>query len=214
MREAAVARILAAAGTAIAARGRFLIVLAGGSTPRGVYESLRAARSDWPAWHVYYGDERCLPVGDDARNSRMAAGAWLDHVPIPDGQIHAIPAELGPTRGAARYAELLGTVGDFDLVLLGLGEDGHTASLFPGHPLGDSAGAVDVLPVLDAPKPPPERVSLGARRLSRSAEVIFLVSGDDKRAAVAQWRSGAPIPARAIAPDAGVDVIVEARSIG
>jgi 6-phosphogluconolactonase len=95
-------------------------------------------------------------------------------------------------------------------VLLGLGEDGHTASLFPGHEWGAAPGSPDVLAVLDAPKPPSQRVTLSAARLSRAREVWFVVSGDSKREAVAQWHSGENIPARAITPAAGVDVLVAA----
>lgn len=184
-------------------------MLAGGNTPREIYRALGAARADWSAWNVYFGDERCLPPDDPARNSRMAARAWLDSVPIPAVQVHAIPAESGALRAARMYAELLRAVGDFDLVLLGLGEDGHTASLFPGHDWGTACGAPDALPVFDAPKAPPQRVSLSARRLSRAREVIFLVAGESKRRAVAEWRAGKDIPARSIMPPAGVDVLVE-----
>jgi 6-phosphogluconolactonase len=140
----------------------------------------------------------------------MTSLAWLDHVPIPAAQVHTIPAELGADRAAAVYATDLQGVGDFDLVLLGLGEDGHTAALFPGHDWGDTPGAPDTLAVFDAPKPPPQRVSLSAMRLSRSREVLFLVAGPSKRAAVARWRAGERIPAGAIRPAAGVDVLVTA----
>ncbi len=204
-------RITTAAARAIEARGRFLIVLAGGNTPRDIYSSLSAAQCDWGRWHVYFGDERCLPPDDAARNSRMAGEAWLDHAPIPRHQIHAIPAEFGPEVAARAYAELLQQTGEFDLVLLGLGEDGHTASLFPGQDWGDAPQAPDVLAVLGAPKPPAQRVSLSAARLSRAAAVLFLVAGESKRDAVAQWRLGADIPAGAIRPAAGVDVLVEKR---
>jgi 6-phosphogluconolactonase len=208
LNAAAAARVLAAAGRAIGARGLFTVVLAGGNTPRGAYELLRGASADWPAWHVYYGDERCTPRDDALRNSRMAETAWLSHVPIPGAQMHEIPAELGPAEAARRYATLLEPVGDFDLVLLGLGEDGHTGSLFPGHDWGRSADAPSALPVFDAPKPPPERVSLSARRFSQAAEVLFLVAGAEKRDAVARWRAGDSIAARSIAPKAGVDVLI------
>jgi 6-phosphogluconolactonase len=110
---------------------------------------------------------------------------------------------------AQQYSTVLRAVGDFDLVLLGIGEDGHTASLFPGHDWGAAPGSPDTLAVFDAPKPPPQRVSLSAARLSRARQVIFLVSGESKRKAVEAWRAGKDIPAQAIRPAAGVDVLVE-----
>jgi 6-phosphogluconolactonase len=130
-------------------------------------------------------------------------------VPIPSSQLHVIAGELGANEAARQYAAVLRTVGDFDLVLLGLGEDGHTASLFPGHEWGTAPGAPDTLAVFDAPKPPPQRVSLSAARLSRARQVIFLVSGESKHKAMEAWRAGEDIPARAIRPAAGVDVLVE-----
>jgi 6-phosphogluconolactonase len=150
-------------------------------------------------------------VDDIERNSRMAADAWLNLVPIPQDQVHPIPAECGASAAALAYAETLRGVGDFDLVLLGLGEDGHTASLFPGRDWGVAPGAPDALAVFDAPKPPSQRVSLSAARLNRARAVLFLVEGESKRNAVAQWRVGADLPARAIHPEAGVDVLVESR---
>jgi 6-phosphogluconolactonase len=203
LQQVAIETILASAAQAIHEREEFHLVLAGGNTPRGIYLGLRTAQTDWSAWHIYFGDERCLPPADSARNSHMAAEAWLGHVPIPALQVHVIPGEFGA------IAETLRTVGDFDLVLLGLGEDGHTASLFPGHEWGTASGSPDTLAVLDAPKPPPWRVSLSAARLSRARQVIFLVNGESKHRAVAEWRAGKHIPARAITPATGVDVVVE-----
>ncbi|MGA9828656.1 MAG: 6-phosphogluconolactonase, partial [Rhodanobacteraceae bacterium] len=200
LRDAARARILDAATKAIRERGRFLIVLAGGNTPRGVYRALRDAPTDWSAWHIWFGDERCVAADDPERNSRMAAETWLDHVPIPADQIHPIDGELGAERAALDYAQALRRIGTFDLVLLGLGEDGHTASLFPGHDWGTAPNAPATLAVFDAPKPPPERVSLSAARLADAHEVLFLVAGESKRKAVAAWRATKPIPARAIQP--------------
>lgn len=209
LQQMAIETILASAAQAIHERGQFHLVLTGGNTPRGIYHGLRTAETDWFAWHIYFGDERCLPPVDPARNSRMAAEVWLDRVPIPALQLHVIPAELGAVQAARMYAETLWAVDGFDLVLLGLGEDGHTASLFPDHEWGTAPGSPDTLAVLDAPKPPPQRVSLSAARLSRARQVIFLVSGESKHRAVAEWRAGKDIPARAIMPAAGVDVLVE-----
>ena len=208
-RETAVRWILSAAERAITTRGRFAIVLSGGNTPRDVYGMLRDAATDWSRWQVWFGDERCLPAGDPQRNSAMAMHALLAHVPIPMSHVRAIPAELGADEAARRYAEALRDVGDFDLVLLGLGEEGHTASLFPGHDWGEAPGAPDALAVHGAPKPPPDRVSLSAARLSRSREVLFLADARSKRAALMRWRAEEEIPARAIRPAAGVDVLVK-----
>jgi 6-phosphogluconolactonase len=204
--------IVRASREAIAARGTFHLVLAGGETPLAIYERLCRAEADWSAWHLYFGDERCRPRGDPVRNDTRIAGCWFAHVPIPPAQIHPIPAELGPEAAAAAYAQTLAPVGEFDLVLLGLGEDGHTASLFPG-PVLDFAREADVLPVRDAPKPPSERVSLSAPRLSRTRQVLFFVQGVPKRAAVAAWRRGEDIPARRIAPPHGVDVLLDAQAM-
>ncbi|MBA2591549.1 MAG: 6-phosphogluconolactonase [Pseudomonadota bacterium] len=209
LRQMAYRRILDAAAHAIERRGRFLIVLVGGNTPRGIYQMLRTADTDWSRWQVYFGDERCLPADDAERSSRMAADAWLNRAPIPQDQVHAIPAELGARAAALAYAETLRGVGDFDLVLLGLGEDGHTASLFPGRDWGVAASTPDALAVFDAPKPPPQRVSLSAARLSRTREVLFMVEGEAKRSAVTRWRAGEQLPAGAIRLAGGVDVLVE-----
>jgi 6-phosphogluconolactonase len=197
--------ILQYAEKAIAERGQFLIVLAGGSTPRPIYQLLREAQTDWSKWHIYYNDDRCLPLGHAERNNLMAEQTWLNYVSIPANQIHAIPAELGAALGAKAYAKTLADVGDFDVVLLGLGEDGHTASLFPGEPWENEKGDVTIA-VTNAPKPPPERITLSAGRLSATHKVLFLVSGIGKQQAVDDWRAGKAIPASAVKPENGVDV--------
>jgi len=197
---------------AIAARGAFHIVLAGGATPQPLYHHLRRLNTDWSRWHVYFGDERCLPPDDPQRNSAMARAAWLAQVPIPPAQIHAIPVEAGAPEAARQYALVLAGIDRFDLVLLGLGEDGHTASLFPGQPLGREESGPAVLAVTAAPKPPAQRVTLSAWRLSQSRAVMFLVTGATKRPAVSAWRGGADIPARAIVPESGVDVLADQDS--
>lgn len=195
--------IVKCANDAIAKRGRFSIVLAGGNTPRAIYRLLRDLPMDWAKWHIYHGDERCLPIDHVDRNSLMAEQVWLQHVNVPTTQIHDIPAELGPTEGAKAYAETLSGASTFDLVLLGLGEDGHTASLFPGHLVDNSAPAV---PVFDSPKPPAERITLSQNRLNNAHQVIFIVTGSGKQEAVDNWRKGVKIPATLISPDNGVDV--------
>ncbi|HKB59132.1 MAG TPA: 6-phosphogluconolactonase [Gallionellaceae bacterium] len=206
--EAARDFILGAAANAISERGAFIVVLAGGNTPRSVYRLLRDARTEWRAWHVYFGDERCLPPGDPARNSRMAQEEWLGQVAIPGAQIHPIPAERGAASAAEVYSAELAAVGTFDLVILGLGEDGHTASLFPGGDWEAATNLPAAIAVHNAPKPPAERVSLSPQRLSQSRAAAFLVQGEGKRMALDKWRTGATLPASAIRPPSGVDVFL------
>lgn len=190
-------RVAELAAQAIAARGTFRIALAGGETPRRCYEKLRHLPLDWAHVQVYFGDERCLPAGDRQRNERMAGEALLDRIAIPPASIHAIPAELGAPEAAARYAAMLEDAAPLDLVLLGMGEDGHTASLFPGNPAADGKAAA--VPVFDAPKPPAERVSLGLGMLNAARHKIFLVAGAGKRDALTQIRQGKLLPAARIA---------------
>lgn len=204
----------AAEAEALAARGVFHIVLAGGGTPETVYRALAGQAHDWSRWQVWYGDERCRPPEHPERNSHLAEKAWLNRVALPRTNLCPMPAELGARAGAEAYARRLDGVGPFDLVLLGLGEDGHTASLFPDHDWGEGAAAADVLAVFDAPKPPPERVTLSARRLSEAYRVLFLVTGAGKRDAVAAWRAGRRIPASVIRPAAGVDVLIDQSAFG
>lgn len=201
--HAAMRQILTAASEAITNKGSFSIVLAGGGTPKSIYALLAKQDADWANWHVYINDDRCLPADDNERNSKMVHDVWLSHVGISKNQFHAIPAELGPVAGAKAYAKTLENVGTFDLVLFGLGEDGHTASLFPTHVIDNSA---DVVPVFDSPKPPAERVTMSQNRLNNTHEALFLVTGSGKQWAVDQWRSGAAIPASLITPACGVDV--------
>jgi 6-phosphogluconolactonase len=201
--EMAVKRILSAADVAIKQHGSFSIVLAGGSTPKAIYVLLSKQQADWAHWHVYINDDRCLPIDHAERNSKMVLEVWLSKVTIPSSHFYAIPSELGPIEGAKAYAKTLANVGTFDLVLFGLGEDGHTASLFPGHAVDNSA---DVVPVFDSPKPPAERVTMSQNRLNNTHEALFLVTGKGKQDAVNNWRSGVEIPAALITPACGVDV--------
>lgn len=202
-------RILDAAANCIAAKGCFSIVLTGGSAARGIYPLLRQAAGPWVAWQIYWGDERCLAVDDPERNSHLAASLWLDHVALSPNRVFPIPAELGAVEAARRYDALVRDLPTFDLVLLGLGEDGHVASLFPDGDWRLAADGPAALAVLDAPKPPSERVSLSAWRLSRATQVLVVATGSGKRPAIAGWRRGLPLPAAALAPVGGVDVLAD-----
>jgi 6-phosphogluconolactonase len=191
-------RVADLAAQAIATRGEFRLALAGGETPRHCYEQLRNLPMDWTRVQILFGDERCLPRGDKHRNDTMAYATLLDHVAIPSANIHTIAAEYGAHDAARNYAMLLNDYAPLDLVLLGLGEDGHTASLFPGNPateLNDAAVAV-----VDSPKPPPQRVSLGLHTLQQARHRIFLATGAGKRAALQAIIDGAPLPAARVGP--------------
>ena len=129
---------------AVAARGRFSVALSGGTTPRRTYEVLAQPafrdRLPWAQFHVFWGDERCVDLKDPRSNARMAREALLDHVPLPTGQVYPMLCHPSPAAGARSYEALLRNffgAGEprFDLILLGLGENGHTASLFPGDPV-------------------------------------------------------------------------------
>jgi len=207
--RAVVQRILARAQAAIADHAAFRIVLAGGSTPQAVYRALAATPADWSRWQVYFGDERCLPADDPQRNSVMALQNWLDRVDMPGANIHPIPAELGAETAAAGYAAVIAGARPFDLVLLGVGEDGHTASLFPGqrHAAGAAVHAVHA-----APKPPADRVTLAVEALNDSVEVLILATGSSKRAAVQRWKAGAALPVARIHGLHGADVYLDAAA--
>ena len=193
---AAAARILTLGLAAVQAHGLFRLALAGGDTPRRCYERLRASNFDWSRVEIYFGDERCLPRGDSGRNDTMAGQAWLNHIPLPSGNCHPIPAELGPEAAAAVYAEVLRPGLPLDLVLLGLGEDGHTASLFPGNAALQQTQPV--VPVHSAPKPPAERVSLSLAVLNAARHKLFLVSGAGKRDVLQRLASEPDLPAARI----------------
>jgi 6-phosphogluconolactonase len=210
----AVARhIVVRADGAIATAGRFTLALAGGSTPRDAYA--RLATDDFARWvewervHVLWGDERCVPPDDPRSNYRMAKEALLDRVPIPAQQIHRIRGEDAPEKAAAEYERELRALLDgeaLDLALLGLGEDGHTASLFPGQPAVHETDRW----VVAVPAPPGNlwRVTLTPAVLDLAKHVTFVVSGASKSLRLAQVVQGpfTPdlLPAQAIRPRQGV----------
>lgn len=211
MARAAAERVLLAADAAIRARGRFRIALAGGTTPEMTYGLLAASDARWADWHCYFGDERCLAQGHTDRNSTLAQRAWLGRVAIPPENVFPIPAELGAEAAAQAYRETVRQALPFDLVLLGMGEDGHTASLFPGQHQDPSEL---VHPVHGAPKPPPDRVSLSAASLSDAREVLFLISGASKRDAVRRWRDGEPLPAAQIRARSSLEAWLDEAAAG
>ena len=199
--------ILAAARSAIEQRGVFSLVLAGGSTPADCYTLLAAAQADWPRWHIYFGDERCLDPTDPERNSVMAATRLTAQVLIPAHQVHPIPAERGPEAAAQAYRDTISQKLPFDLVLLGMGEDGHTASLFPGH---DHPRDALVVQVYGAPKPPAARVSLGQQALVDCHQLLLMVTGAGKRSAMQRWQAGDDLPVARVAGAANTTLLLDA----
>jgi 6-phosphogluconolactonase len=194
----------------IAQTGRFKLVLAGGSTPKLVYQLLSQAEAEWDKWWIFWGDERCLPVDDAERNSLMAMEAWLNHVAIPKSQIFPMAAEQGAAQGANDYAEKIALFLPFDGVLLGMGEDGHTASLFPTHQHAENE---TVHAVYNSPKPPSDRVSLSAKVLSDADEVLFLISGAGKQEAYKLWQQGADLPVAQIQPKNGIKIYADEAAL-
>ncbi len=208
--EAVCERIIQSAERAIADRGNFKIVLAGGSTPEKIYQLLVDTKTDWSKWMIYYGDERCLPADDKDRNSNMASSSLLENVDIPASHIFPMPTELGAVSAAEKYRQAIADVESFDLVLLGMGEDGHTASLFPGH-LHNLEETVHE--VYNSPKPPAERISLSAKTLANTRQLFFIVTGDSKREPVKQWKQGVDLPIATISPVSGVDIFIDSAAI-
>jgi 6-phosphogluconolactonase len=173
----------AAADIAEALReGARTLVLAGGTTPKRCYEILSQMDVAWGRVSVLFGDERCVPPHHPDSNYRMAREALLDRV--SPATVHRMPAELGPDEGAELYAHVVAAVGRLDVVTLGVGEDGHTASLFPGHPALKAPGLA--VGIHDSPKPPPQRVTLTLTALQSARRVIILATGAGKADAVAR----------------------------
>jgi 6-phosphogluconolactonase len=180
-------------------RGVAHLALAGGNTPRRAYELLAGLLDDWGAVELWYGDERCVDPKDPQSNHRLVADSLLAHIHGPAPLEHRILGELGPEAAAAAYSEQLqarippaevGGPPALDVALLGLGEDGHTASLFPGHPqVLEDSGAL-CLAVHDAPKPPPERVTLSLPVLRAARHCLLLATGAGKADAVAAVLAG------------------------
>jgi 6-phosphogluconolactonase len=215
--DEAARRCAALALAAQAAGRRFTVALSGGSTPRALYERLAQApyegEIDWSNVHVFWGDERLVPPDDAESCFRMARETLLAHVPIPAANIYPVPTVGGTAEDAARaYAETVaavlgGEVPRFELILLGMGPDGHTASIFPGHPEAVSPSDALVIPVYNSPKPPPTRVSFSYRLINAAANVIFLVAGADKAATLREVLRGPldrrRLPAQGVRPEEG-----------
>ena len=214
--DAAARRIVEQARTAVAERGRFTLALSGGSTPRAIHERLARAplreQLPWAATEIFWGDDRVVPLDDADSNYRMAVETLLGQVPVPAAQIHPMVTGDDPAQAAEQYADLVrrvvpGAPPRFDLVLLGMGPDGHTASLFPHSP---ALAATDALVVATPPaplKPQVPRITFTRTLLNSAALVLVLVAGADKAERLAEVLDGPHdperLPAQLLAPEQG-----------
>jgi len=212
--EKAAIEFILLAGEALLAGCRFTVALAGGSTPQRMYSRLSGAHLDWSSIHFFWGDERCVPPDHTDSDYRMANEALLSHLTIPLENIHRIPGELPAEEAAQDYEDELrrffgGETPHFNLVLLGLGGDGHTASLFPGSPaVREKVHWVAAVRHRGQPPPLVDRVTLTLPVLNAAAQVLFLVSGAEKAERLVQVLHGSYqpdlLPAQAVKPVNGV----------
>jgi 6-phosphogluconolactonase len=208
-------------------RGVAHLALAGGNTPRRAYELLAGLLEDWSAVELWYGDERCVGPEDPDSNHRLVADSLLARIPGAAPREHRVLGELGPEAAARAYDSELraqvapaarggaGELPSLDIALLGLGEDGHTASLFPDHPQVDDCSGALCLPVRDAPKPPPERVTLSLPVLRAARRCLLLVTGAAKAGALAAVlaRPDPRVPASLLASER-LHVVADADAAG
>jgi 6-phosphogluconolactonase len=160
-------------------RGVAHVGLAGGTTPMRCYELLDGQLADWTGVHLWYGDERCVPYDDPESNH----GQVKERLRARGAIWHPMPATLGPAEGAIEYSREMGPT-ILDIIQLGMGPDGHTASLFPHHPVLDAQGVA--VGITDSPKPPPERLTLTLPKINSSRRIVLLVAGEGKSEALAR----------------------------
>jgi 6-phosphogluconolactonase len=181
-----------------AERGSAHVALSGGTTPKRTYELLARSAAEWERAEVWFADERCVGPADEQSNYRMVAESLLEPAGIPPARVHRMEGELGPEEGARRYAQaLLDALAPssghgppvLDLIVLGIGEDGHVASLFPDAPALDAGEDSVCLAVHDSPKPPPERITLSLAVLRAARRCLLLATGATKAAAISAMLS-------------------------
>jgi 6-phosphogluconolactonase len=174
------------------------MVFPGGRSPYDIFNILREETIPWSLVHLYLSDERCVPRGSFERNDRLVDELFIATKIVSEKNFHRISAELGPDEGARQYARLLRKKPRFDIVLLGVGEDAHIASLFPGT--DNLTDTRSVVPVYDAPKPPSERISIGLCRLLDARCRFVLIRGAEKQGVLKQMKDGADLPVTRFLP--------------
>ena len=197
--EAALHLILQSAAEAIEKRGKFVLSLAGGSTPKLLYQLLATSHQNWDNWYLVYGDERCLPYGDHKRNSTLVEEYWLRKIGFPLSNHLTADITNSTEEDARQYQKKISSILPIDFALLGMGEDGHTASLFPASKDRTDSTTDCVIAVHNAPKPPSNRISLSYQTFNQARVVCFLVTGSSKQQAIQQWLAGDDLPVSQIA---------------
>jgi 6-phosphogluconolactonase len=219
------------ANSAIAQRNRFVVAVSGGSMPQQLgSDRLVNSATDWSRWHVVYADERFVPLTDADSNHAATHTHLLSRVPIPAANVHTLQfdaAEKSVDRAAQLYESALEALFDvnaggpvdgvveLDLVLLGLGPDGHTASLFPGHPLLAERDRL-IAPIADSPKPPPQRITFTFPLINAARNVAFIATGAAKQSPLQQIFESAdcPLPAALVKPVTPVVWFVDSDAVG
>ncbi|AXR65025.1 6-phosphogluconolactonase [Leptospira mayottensis] len=196
-------RIKEISETKIQIKNCFHIVLTGGETAKLLYSELKFMQTDWSKWFFYFGDERCVPKDHIDSNWLMAERVLFKFIPVNERQIFRIPGHLGAERGALEYSKSIKSISSFDLVLLGLGEDGHIASLFPGMDLSKEE---DAIAIYDSPKLPKERVSLSLKRINVSDFILIIAKGSKKREIIKQIKAGKVLPVNSLMPKKRVEL--------
>jgi 6-phosphogluconolactonase len=191
-------KIIEYANKSIIDNGIFNIVLVGGHTPITVYNKLVEKNTNWENWHFWIGDERFPDNYNTELNKDIIFNNLISKLFINPNQIHFMNVTLGLINSPLLYNEELKNVNTFDLTLLGIGEDGHTASLFPGNYLGNEINAPNVFTVTTAQKLPKQRITLSARRLSKSKNILFLAKGVYKLKIISEIESGLNFPCTTI----------------
>lgn len=181
------------ADIAINRKDSFHIVLTGGETSKLIYPKLAMIETDWHKWHFWISDERIsLELIDSNKN--MIQNHFLEFIPIKNHQVHFMSVELGLEKAVREYENMLKTIETFDLALLGIGEDGHIASLFPNFDFNNPKNLKDIIIVNNAPKNPKNRLSLSGNRLNKTNNILYIARGENKKNIILELEENDKLP--------------------